>query len=93
MHQNLFENIKHIDEEGNEYWLARELQQALKYKRWDKFKNSIDNAMVACINSNCLIDDHFSQVGKMINLAKTAKRVVDEPGPIACVVGSLPPII
>ena len=37
-----FEKIKHIDEEGNEYWLARELMLALEYKRWDKFCNVIE---------------------------------------------------
>ena len=41
---NTFENIKHIDENGFEYWLARELMLALEYKRWDKFNNVINNA-------------------------------------------------
>ena len=36
-----FESIKHIDEDGVEYWLARELMSALEYKRWDKFNNVI----------------------------------------------------
>ena len=59
-----FESIKHIDEYGNEYWLARELQNALKYKRWDKFCNVIKNAQKACETSNYQVLDHFSQVGK-----------------------------
>ena len=37
--ETIFESIKHIDEYGNEYWLARELQNVLEYKRWDKFCN------------------------------------------------------
>lgn len=41
----IFEDIKHIDEFGNEYWLARELQNVLEYKRWDKFCNVIKHAM------------------------------------------------
>lgn len=40
--EKVFEYIKHIDEEGNEYWLARELQVVLEYKRWDKFCNVIE---------------------------------------------------
>ena len=28
---NIFENIKHIDEDGCEYWEARELQKVLNY--------------------------------------------------------------
>ena len=38
INNNLFENIKHIDENGNEYWYARELQKALDYTEWRKFK-------------------------------------------------------
>lgn len=60
----IFEGIKHIDEYGNEYWLARELQNVLEYKRWDKFCNVINNAQKACDNSNYKVFEHFSQVGK-----------------------------
>ncbi len=35
--EKVFENIKNIDEEGNEYWLARDLQIVLQYKEWRKF--------------------------------------------------------
>ena len=37
--KNIFEEIKHIDEEGNEYWYARELQKVLEYKEWRKFES------------------------------------------------------
>ena len=43
-----FEDIKHIDENNNEFWYARELMITLEYKRWDKFKNVIENAKAAC---------------------------------------------
>ena len=62
--ETIFENIKHIDEYGNEYWLARELQNVLEYKRWDKFCNVIKNSQIACENSNYEAFEHFSQVGK-----------------------------
>ena len=64
--EKTFEDIKHIDEYGNEYWFARELMVALNYKRWDKFNNVINNAKIACEKSNNIFDYHFSQVGKMI---------------------------
>ena len=73
-----FESIKHFDCEGREFWYARDLQQALGYKRWDKFKNVLDSAIEACVNSNNKVDDHFSHLGKMINLAKGAKRKIDD---------------
>ena len=69
-----FEDIKHIDEYGNEYWYARELQVALDYKKWQKFENVIENAKIACENSNNAVLNHFSQVGKMVEIGSGAKR-------------------
>lgn len=76
--ENLFEDIKHIDEDGNEYWLARELQQVLNYKEWRKFENATNKGKSACDNSKVKIDDHFVQVAKMINLGKGGKRNVED---------------
>ncbi len=72
--EKTFEDIKHIDECGNEYWYARELQVALNYKRWDKFCNVIESAKIACENSNNAVLNHFSQVGKMVEIGSGAKR-------------------
>ncbi len=75
---NTFEEIKHIDENGNEYWLARELQVALDYKKWQKFMNVIENAKIACEQSKFIIDNHFTQVGKMVDIgSKTSRSIVD----------------
>ncbi len=49
--ENIFESIKHLDEQGNEYWYARELQKVLEYKEWRKFEGTIKRAMRACENS------------------------------------------
>ena len=74
----VFEDIKHIDENGNEYWLARELQVVFEYTQWRRFENIISKAMTACNNSNVSVKDHFANVGKMINLGKGGSRnVVD----------------
>ena len=72
--EKVFEDIKHIDEDGNEYWLARELQVVLDYKKWQKFINVINDSIVACKQSNQLMDDHFTQVGKMVQIGSGAKR-------------------
>ena len=61
----LFENIKHIDEEGNEYWLARELMLLLEYSKWERFSNSIDYAKMACEKSGYNVVEHFPGVGKL----------------------------
>ncbi len=70
----IFENIKHIDDYGNEYWYARELQSTLGYKKWDKFCNVLDNAKNACENSKAVVSDHFIEVNKIIELANGANR-------------------
>lgn len=76
--ETIFENIKHIDEYENEFWLARELMLVLEYKRWDKFNNVIDNAKTACTKSQNVIEDHFSHLGKMVNIgSKTSRRIDD----------------
>ena len=74
----IFESIKHIDEDGNEFWYARELMHVLEYKRWDKFNNVITNAKTTCNNSCNLVDDHFSQMGKMVNIgSNTSRKIID----------------
>ena len=65
--EKVFEDIKHIDEFGNEYWLARELQNVLGYHQWRSINELIDRAKVACTESNFEIDDHFAVQRKMIN--------------------------
>ena len=49
--ENVFEDIKHIDEEGNEYWFARELQKVLDYKEWRNFNKVINKAIISSDNS------------------------------------------
>lgn len=73
-----FESIKHIDESGCEFWYARELMNALEYKRWDKFNNVINNAKLACERSNNVVEDHFSHVGKMVEIGSKTSRKVDD---------------
>lgn len=75
---SIFENIKHIDEFGNEYWNARELQKTLNYKEWRKFKGVINKAIVSCDISNNSSLDHFVQLDKMIKIAKGARRKIDD---------------
>ena len=70
----LFENIKHIDDNGNEYWLARELQRILEYKQWRRFENVINKSKIACNNSNISVDDHFANVGKMVDIGSNTKE-------------------
>ena len=76
--EKVFEDIKHIDENGNEYWLARELQVVFEYTQWRRFENTISKAKTACSNSSVSVENHFANVGKMINLGKGGTRSVDD---------------
>ena len=52
INETLFEDIKHIDEYGNEYWLARELMHVLEYDKWNNFHSVIKHAQKANIQKN-----------------------------------------
>ena len=74
----VFEDIKHIDEEGNEYWFARELMPLLGYSKWERFTNAINNAKTSCVKTGYDINDHFPEVGKMVQIgSKTSRKLVD----------------
>ncbi|ENU21400.1 hypothetical protein F994_00107 [Acinetobacter bohemicus ANC 3994] len=68
-----FENLKH-ETEDLEFWYARELQTVLDYSSWDKFERVIKKAITACEGSGQSSEDHFSQVGKMVDIGSGAKR-------------------
>ena len=69
-----FEDIKHIDEFGEEFWYARELQEVLDYKEWRKFENVIGKAKEACRNSGMTDLDHFVGTDKMVQIGSGAER-------------------
>lgn len=76
--QTLFEEIRHVDERGLEYWKSRELAKVLSYSDYRNFLSVIKKAKEACLNSGKKVEDHFGDVTEMIQLAKTAQREVDE---------------
>ena len=76
INNEIFEDIKHIDENGNEYWYARELQNALEYKEWRKFEGVINKAKVSCKNSNISEKEQFVQVDKLSINVNGGKRII-----------------
>ena len=74
--ESIFENIKHIDEDGNEYWYGRELQNILGYNQWRSINDLIERAKVACKESKHNIDNHFAVQRKMVDIGSKAKRKV-----------------
>ena len=76
--ERMFEDIKHIDENGDEYWYARELQNILEYSQWRRFEHTIDKAKNACENSNIDLNNQFANAGKLIKHGKGGTRKIDD---------------
>ena len=76
--QIVFDDIKHIDENGNEFWYARELQKTLEYTEWRNFTKVIDKAKEACQNSSMSVFDHFVDVNKMVGIGSDAEREIQD---------------
>lgn len=73
-----FEEIKKIDENGVEFWSARDLFPLLGYSTWQKFEEVILRAQKACFKSGQLVEDHFNQLVKMVDLGSGSKRNVKD---------------
>ena len=68
-----FEEIKHIDKNGVEFWYARELMPILQYSNWQNFEKIIDKAKISCKNSDISIFEHFTDVNKLSKRANNAE--------------------
>ena len=76
--EKIFEEIKHINEFGEEFWYARELQKVLDYSEWRNFNLVINKAIMACENSQNNRSDHFVDVNKTIAMPKGASKKVED---------------
>jgi len=72
-----FEEFAHTDE-GVEYWFARDLQELLGYSKWENFKNAIEKAKTACQQSDHLVEDHFPDVRKMVDIGSSTQRDIED---------------
>ena len=79
-HQDMveFDDIKHITDEGIEYWIARDLQFVLEYREWRNFEKVINKAKVACQQSGNIVTDHFVDVNKMVTIGSGGGREIDD---------------
>ena len=73
-----FEDIKHIDENGVEFWYARELMKVLQYNKWQNFEKIIDKARISCENSGISVFEHFTDVSKLSKRANNAKVIIKD---------------
>ena len=68
-----FEDIKHIDENGIEFWNVRELMPILQYSNWQNFEKIINKAKTSCENSDISVFEHFTDVSKLSKRANHAE--------------------
>ncbi len=76
--ESMFEKIRHLDEEGREFWYARELAKAFKYTEWRKFEGVIEKAKITCQGSSNKVLDHFGGADKMVELGSGSKRKIND---------------
>lgn len=76
--QQLFEMIKNVDQEGSEYWSARDLGPLLDYKEWRNFHKVISKAAIACEASGQRVSDHFVESNKMVEVGSGANRQLED---------------
>ena len=73
-----FEKIKHTDENGVEFWYARELMTILEYSKWGNFKNVVNKAKKACNGSDIAEEEHFADVGRVLKVGNNAEMEVED---------------
>lgn len=73
-----FEENSHIDNEGNNFWFARELMSLLGYSKWENFQNVIEKAKNACFESGHDANHHFPNVRKMVVLGSGSEREIED---------------
>ena len=76
--EKIFEDIKHIDENGNEYWMARELQKVLEYKNWRNFNRVIDKAIISANTSYPNLNYWGVEVNTPINSGKGKLEIIKD---------------
>ena len=73
----IFEQIKRLDENGNEYWSARDLAKVLEYSEYRHFLPPVERAKEACQNSGHNLADHFEDILEMVEIGSKAQRQIE----------------
>jgi DNA-damage-inducible protein D len=78
MHVSPFEQIRQLDDQGNEFWSARDLADVLGYVQWRNFRTTVEKAQIACESSGHAVSDHFADTSKMVVLGSGSQRKVED---------------
>ena len=77
IYKKRFDDIRH-EENGVEFWYARELMELLEYVQWRNFEKTIEKAKISCENNGITASDHFADVSKMVEIGSKAQRKLDD---------------
>jgi len=77
MNNNIFEEIKKVNEYNSDYWSARDLANVLDYSEYRNFLIVIKKAKEACENSGEVIHNHFVDADDMVKIGSGAERPID----------------
>ncbi|MGA4633459.1 hypothetical protein ACPA5B_06225 [Pseudomonas solani] len=77
-HHATFEGLRQTDEEGNEFWLARQLAEVLGYSQYRHFTPVVERAREACLRSGHVIEDHIEDILTMVAIGSGAQRQVPD---------------
>lgn len=73
-----FEKSSYTEESGEEFWYARELQGLLGYDKWQTFSKVIDKAKISCENFGSPVENHFTEVSKMVSIGSNTERPIED---------------
>lgn len=76
--ESLFDSIKHVDEAGEEYWLARELGETLDYAGYETFEQVVNRAKISVVNAGMSVENHFRDVPKMVSIGYGNERNIGD---------------
>lgn len=76
--QTIFEEIKHVSEDGGEFWYARELQSALEYTEWRNFRKVIEKAKISCESAANDVKSHFVEVNKTSDMPNGGEKFIED---------------
>lgn len=81
--EEILELFKQFEEaasqvENVECWSARNLQRLLGYSKWENFEKVIQKAKEACKNAGLIIEDHFPDIGKMVEIGSKTERQIND---------------
>ena len=77
IYKKRFDDIRH-EENGVEFWYARELMELLEYVQWRNFEKTIEKAKISCKNNGVIVDDHFAVVSKMVEIGSKTQRKLND---------------